>query len=55
MVDIKNKNDFRWLEEDDNDDDINSREKTEKVSPKKAANKTPLSLEEAGRQFFNQV
>ncbi|KAF9361263.1 hypothetical protein BGX26_004782 [Mortierella sp. AD094] len=55
MVDTKNKGDFRWLEEDDNDDDINDHGKTGKFPPKSSENKTPLSLEEAGRQFFNQL
>ncbi|KAG0018973.1 hypothetical protein BGZ80_006493 [Entomortierella chlamydospora] len=54
IVDTKNKSDFRWLEEDD-DDEINDHGKTEKFPHKSPANKTPLSLEEAGRQFFNQL
>ncbi|KAF9171403.1 hypothetical protein BGX20_007651 [Mortierella sp. AD010] len=54
MVDTKNKSDFRWLEEDD-DDDTNGHGKADKFPHKSPANKTPLSLEEAGRQFFNQA
>ncbi|KAF9433242.1 Elongin-A [Entomortierella beljakovae] len=48
-------NDFRWLEEDDDQDMGNTPKKVEKYAPKPTANKKPLSLEEAGRQFFNQV
>ncbi|KAF9208828.1 hypothetical protein BGZ49_007384 [Haplosporangium sp. Z 27] len=54
-VDTRNTGDYRWLEEDDDENDMNEHGKAEKCPPKNTGNKTPLSLEEAGRQFFNQL
>ncbi|KAG0034776.1 hypothetical protein BGZ81_003180 [Podila clonocystis] len=55
---VKCDGDYRWLEEDSDDDRNTSHEKhtqgsLDQTKPKNKA--TPLSLEEAGRQFFNQL
>ncbi|KAF9370748.1 hypothetical protein CPB97_002499 [Podila verticillata] len=55
---VKCNGDYRWLEEDSDDDDKGTSFKPDhlgsldQTKPKK---KAPLSLEEAGRQFFNQL
>ncbi|KAG0340186.1 hypothetical protein BG000_000498 [Podila horticola] len=56
---VKCDGDYRWLEDDSDDDDKNMSRKDhsqgslDQTKPKSKA--TPLSLEEAGRQFFNQL
>ncbi|KAF9330039.1 hypothetical protein BG006_006972 [Podila minutissima] len=57
---VKCDGDYRWLEDDSKDDDdkeISRREhgqgSLDQTKPKSKA--TPLSLQEAGRQFFNQL
>ncbi|KAG0297343.1 hypothetical protein BGZ98_000623 [Dissophora globulifera] len=57
MESVKADGDFSWLEDDD-DDDGEASHKRIKISDyprKKDAAKTPVSLEEAGRQFFNRL
>ncbi|KAI1309325.1 Elongin-A [Mortierella claussenii] len=64
MEDIKTNGDYSWLEDDDDDDDFGhsyshkAKQPTSSSPPQKKDDskaKTPISLEEAGRQFFNQA